>query len=182
MSSVHTAALSGFCCLYQSFVLTVQCTLTGLASPRGSMGEEWTALEASPNSLEASTSDPAPTWGKVLGSLKSWGITPAPQSAAAPSMPSATHQEPSAFPSGQRTDSEPQLRELEGRAFSDSEGLRAPLGRRGSLKRVKSRGALADRSDQQQDRLSSSLDGSQVHSWLSSHDLLHDLLNNNTSL
>lgn len=142
------------------------------------MGEEWTALEAAPNSLEASTSDPAPTWGKVLGSLKSWGITPAgPQSAAAPSMPSATSQGPSALPSRQRTDSEPQLGELEGRAFSDSEGLRAPLGRRGSLKRVKSRGALADGADQQQDRLSSSLDGSQVHSWLSSHDLC-----NNTAL
>ena len=137
------------------------------------MCEEWTALEAAPNGLGTSTPDPAPTWGKVLGSLKSWGITPTPQSAAAVPMPVAnTHpkhqsQGQSALPNQQRSDGEPELREVEGRALSDNKGLRAPLAGRGSLKRSKSRGTLGDGSDQQQDRLSSSLDLSQVHSSLS---------------
>lgn len=146
--------------------------LTGLPSPRGSAGKDWTVLEAAPNSLGPS-SESVPTWGKVLGSLKSWGIAPATQSAATsriftgPGSP----QDVTSNPQGQgvsasqpHSDDESRLLEGGARAVSDSEGLKAPLARRGSLRRGRSRGEAGSSSSQQQDRLRNSLDGSQVHS------------------
>ncbi|KAA6418802.1 MAG: lipase class 3 family [Trebouxia sp. A1-2] len=143
---------------------------TGLPSPRGSAGKDWTVLEAAPNSLGPS-SESVPTWGKVLGSLKSWGIAPATQSAATsriftgPGSP----QDVTSNPQGQgvsasqpHSDDESRLLEGGARAVSDSEGLKAPLARRGSLRRGRSRGEAGSSSSQQQDRLRNSLDGSQV--------------------
>ncbi len=141
--------------------------LPGLPSPRGSAGKEWTVLEAAPNSLETTSSDPAPTWGKVLGSLKSWGIAPATQSAAASPTPTRN---PQTDPKGQHhswgqrdfqlCDSDSELNQGQGRALSDTEGLRAPLARRGSMGRK--RGGAESDAAQQQDRLRSSLDSTQV--------------------
>ncbi len=143
---------------------------TGLPSPRGSSGKDWTVLEAAPNSLGPSSSEPAPTWGKVLGSLKSWGIAPATQSSRIPTGP-GNPQDVTSDPQGQgvsasqqHSDDESHLGEGEARAVSDGEGLRAPLARRGSLRRGRSRGGAGSSTSQQQDRLRNSLDSSQVRS------------------
>ncbi len=146
---------------------------TGLPSPRGSAGKNWTVLEAAPNSLGLSSSAPAPTWGKVLGSLKSWGIAPATQSAATSRIPNGpgNPQDVSSNPQGQDVSASQQpsddvshLLEADARAVSDDEGLKAPLARRGSLRRGRSRGGAGSTSFQQQDRLRNSLDSSQVPS------------------
>ncbi|DBA73228.1 TPA: hypothetical protein ACH3X1_011294 [Trebouxia sp. C0004] len=144
---------------------------TGLPSPRGSAGKDWTVLEAAPNSPGPSSSEPPPTWGKVLGSLKSWGIAPATQSAATscihtgPGNPQDVTSNPQGqgmSASQQHSDDESYLLEGEARAVSDGEGLKAPLARRGSLRRGRSRGGAGSNTSQQQDRLGSSLDSSQV--------------------
>ncbi len=146
---------------------------TGLSSPRGSAGKDWTVLEAAPNSLGPSSSEPAPTWGKVLGSLKSWGIAPATQSAATSRNPTrpGNPQDVTSDPQGQgvsasqqHSDDESHFIEGEARAVSDGEGLKAPLARRGSLRRGRSRGGAGSSTSQQQDRLRNSLDSSQVYS------------------
>ena len=156
--------------------LSKNCTrniLTGLPSPRGSSGKDWTVLEAAPNSLGPSSSEAAPTWGKVLGSLKSWGIAPATQSAATSCIPTGpgNPQDVTSNPQGQdmtasqqHSDDESHLLEAEAQAVSDSEGLKAPLARRGSLRRGRSRGGAGSSTSQQQDRLRNSLDSGQVHS------------------
>ena len=66
--------------------------------------------------------------------------------------------------SQQQSDDESHLLEGEAQALSDIEGLKAPLARRGSLRRGRSRGAAGSSTSQQQDRLRSSLDSSQVRS------------------
>ena len=158
----------------EGVVLILKIVLSGLPSPRGSAGKDWTVLEAAPNSLGPSSSEPAPTWGKVLGSLKSWGIAPANQSTSAtsriPTRPD-NPQDVTSNPQGQEvsasqqhSDDESHLLEGEARAVSDSEGLKAPLARRGSLRRGRSRNGAGSSTSQQQDRLRNSLDSSQVHS------------------
>ena len=66
--------------------------------------------------------------------------------------------------SQQHSDDESHLLEAKARAVSDSEGLKAPLARRGSLRRGRSRGGAGSSNSQQQDRLRNSLDSSQVRS------------------
>lgn len=124
---------------------------TGLPSPRNSIAKELASLGAASDSLAAPATGPAPTWGKVLGSLKLWGIAPSSQSAAASPVPvRAGSDSPSVSQRGRQldlSDSDTELVEAESRALSDSEALRAPGGsRRG---RAPSIGAP---SAQQQDR------------------------------
>ena len=139
-----------------------QC-VAGLPSPRGSAGKEWTVLDAAPYGPGAAAADPAPTWGQVLGNLKSWGITPSTPSAAVSPSPVISPQGTGPFASRDSlhlSDSESELGEGAARARSDSEGLRIPLARRGSLRR--GRAGLGSDASQQQDRLRSSLDSTQV--------------------
>ena len=136
---------------------------SGLPSPRASVSRELA-------SLGAAAPGPAPTWGKVLGSLKLWGITPASQSAAATPVP--PHRDPGLrggvpgrdVSSQSRrqlnlSDSENEVVEAQSRALSETDALRAPggsgSGRAGPLRTV---------SAQQRDRMFSSLDSSQVRS------------------
>ena len=136
---------------------------SGLPSPRASVSRELA-------SLGAAAPGPAPTWGKVLGSLKLWGITPASRSAAATPVP--PHRDPGLrdgvpgrdVSSQSRrqlnlSDSESEVVEAQSRALSETDALRAPggsgSGRAGPLRTV---------SAQQRDRMFSSLDSSQVWS------------------
>ena len=169
---LHCPEMGGVSLSKTSATLCSKLGFIGLPSPRGSAGKDWTVLEAAPNSLGPS-SESAPTWGKVLGSLKSWGITPATQSAATSRIPTRPDnpQDVTSNPQGQdvsasqqHSDDESRLLEGEARAVSDSEGLKAPLARRRSLRRGRSRGGAGSSSSQQQDRLRNSLDSSQVHS------------------
>ncbi|KAL3134993.1 hypothetical protein ABBQ32_007945 [Trebouxia sp. C0010 RCD-2024] len=136
---------------------------TGLPSPRGSVSKELA-------SLGAAGPGPAPTWGKVLGSLKLWGIAPASQSAAA--TPEPPHRDqglmdggPGQNPPSQSrrqlnlSDSEAEVVEAQSRALSETDALRA----QGGSGRGRG-GSLGAASAQQRDRLFSSLDSSQVSS------------------
>ena len=137
--------------------------MAGLPSPHGSAGKEWTVLDAAPYGPGAAAADPAPTWGQVLGNLKSWGITPSTPSAAVSPSPMISPQGTGPFASRdslQLSDSESELGEGAARARSDSEGLRIPVAMRGSLRRGPA--GLGSDASQQQDRLRSSLDSSQV--------------------
>lgn len=119
-------------------------------------------------SLGAAGPGPAPTWGKVLGSLKLWGIAPASQSAAATPVPPHRDQGLGGGVPGRDTpsqsrrqlnlsDSETEVVEAQSRALSETDALRAQGGSgRGSG------GSLGAASAQQRDRLFSSLDSSQV--------------------
>ena len=148
---------------------------TGIASP-GSQVEhasEWALLddesgafsrcpEPGPNSLGPASNCPAeaesaPTWGQVLGNLKSWGITPGSQSAVASPVAGRAHMGLS-VPS---LDSE----------HADSGAEASKIGAGAFLSRPMSAGATLEASrvdphsaaaKQQSDRLSSSLDISQV--------------------
>lgn len=120
-------------------------------------------------SLGAAAPSPAPTWGKVLGSLKLWGIAPASQSAAATPVPPHRDQGvmggvpgPGSSSQSRRqlnlSNSETDLVEAQSRALSESDALRAP----GGSGRGRAR-PFGTASAQQQDRLFSSLDSSQVN-------------------
>ena len=137
---------------------------SGLPSPGGSAAKELASLGAAADSLGATTSGPAPTWSKVLGNLKLWGIAPASQSAAA-TPASNKDQGLRAVPHGpgsssqsrrqlNLSDSDTEFVEAESRALSESEAVEAPGGSR--------RGRAMPLGAQQQDRLFSSLDSSQV--------------------
>ena len=140
------------------------CASSGLPSPRGSAAKELASFEAAADSLGATASSPAPTWSKVLGSLKLWGIAPASQSAAATPATNrdqgirAVPHGPGSSSQSRRqlnlSDSDTELVEADSRALSESEALGAPGGSR--------RGRAVPLGTPQQDRLLSSLDSSQV--------------------
>ena len=137
---------------------------SGLPSPRGSAAKELASLGGAADSLGPSASGPAPTWSKVLGNLKLWGIAPASQSAAATPAPNrdqglrAVPHGPGSSSQSRRqlnlSDSDTELVEAESRALSASEAVGSPGGSR--------RGRALPLNPQQQDRLFSSLDSSQV--------------------
>lgn len=161
---------------------------TGIASPRAQVdhASEWASID--PDTISGAVPDPpravadttgaesAPTWGEVLGSLKTWGITPSSQSAAASPISGMAHMPAHGAHVGQpqlslRLNSQQSLLEdAEHAAHADE----APEVGAGALpSRPASAGAAlgaldssrgSEAAKQRSDRLSSSLDSSQVGS------------------
>ena len=157
---------------------------TGIASPRSQVehASEWALLddetgafsrcpEPGPNSLGPASNRPAeaesaPTWGQVLGNLKSWGITPGSQSAVASPVAGRSHVPHMAADSGHMDLSVPSLES----EHADSGAEASKIGAGAFSSRPMSAGATLEASrvdhsaaaQQQSDRLSSSLDINQV--------------------
>ena len=145
----------------------------GLPSPRASAAREWMVLDAPDCSFTPPSADPAPTWGGVLGSLRSWGFTPTPPSAAASPNPDRAESSGLDHPQGM---SQPQGQAAQSEGCSPSQAVRRLSGSESELIEEEER-ALSDRSpnlgrgrrhgramdaSRRQDRHSSSLDSSQV--------------------
>ena len=164
---------------------------TGIASPRSQVehASEWASVD--PESASGAVSDPradaeqssgvgaesAPTWGEVLGSLKTWGITPSSQSAAASPISGRTHMAHTAAHGAHMGQSQRSLRLDSGQSLLGdpehaADGVEAPDTSAGALpSRPVSAGAAlgaldssrgSEAAKQRSDRLSSSLDSSQV--------------------